>query len=199
MCENIAAEQRHRKSSNSIYATNLRDEWIVALSGQRAYDTFTLKTFIAKPVIHEGFPKIANLYIHGPTGVGKTHLAVALGRDAVKYPNDIAVLKPSQIFRRVRSAENASGELEAVDSLVGVRVLIIDDLGIGRDTEFAFQTLYEIIDGRYMAMTGGLIITSNLSLDELAGKLSDDRIPSRLAAMCRVIRLAGADKRLVRT
>ena len=80
--------------------------------------------------------------------------------------------------------------------LTALPVLVIDDLGIGRDTEFAFQTLYEIVDGRYMAMKGGLIVTSNLSLDDLAAKLGDDRIPSRLASMCKVIRMTGADKRV---
>ena len=64
------------------------------------------------------------------------------------------------------------------------------------DTEYSMSIFYEILDGRLMQKQNGLIITSNLSLNELAVKMGDDRITSRIAGMCRVISLGGDDRRM---
>ena len=194
-CEQ-AEDLARRDRDSCVAAAKTRSEWARALGGERAYSTFTLDAWKPAFSVPAEFPQNLSLYLHGPTGTGKTHLATAIGRAAVKFPGLIRVRKPSEIYRRVRACEDAAGEIEAVEAFVNSTVLVIDDLGIGRDTEFAFQTLYEIVDGRYMAMVGGLIVTSNLSLNELSAKLGDDRIPSRLASMCRVIHTAGSDKRV---
>ena len=101
--------------------------------------------------------------------------------------------KVSGICRALRSADNARAEQEIMSRYSKIPVLGIDDIGIEKHTEFVIGVIYEIIDYRYMNRPGGLIVTSNLSLSELAQKLGDDRIPSRLAQMCkgRIISLLG--------
>lgn len=47
-----------------------------------------------------------------------------------------------------------------------------------------------------MQETGGLIITSNLSLDNLRARFADDRLTSRIAGMCKILEITGADRRL---
>lgn len=101
-----------------------------------------------------------------------------------------------EIFREMRSCKSAPEESELINDYADILVLMIDDLGVSKETEFSSQVLYEIIDRRYMAMRGGLIITSNLSLDEFCEKTGDDRIASRLAQMCNIITLTGKDHRL---
>lgn len=73
-------------------------------------------------------------------------------------------------------------------------LVVLDDLGAEKTSEFALQSLYIIIDKRYSEMCP-TIITSNLTVDEIAEKVGD-RIASRIAGMCRVIELRGRDRRI---
>ncbi len=178
----------------------------VAFGGVVARDSFTVEKFDRTPANSkvlegvQGFnPKKSNIYLHGPAGVGKTHLAVALTRRFWQGRDGYTVVwKMTQVNRSVRCADSAADESSKIRRLIDQRVLVLDDLGTEKLTEFTHGLLYEIIDGRYMAGRGGLAITSNLSLDELAERLKDDRIPSRLAGMCAVFDLKGErDRRMV--
>lgn len=186
-------------SARSREAERAASEMASQLGGRRALDEFTVEKFNPSDGTRSAFdacrsfnPDTDNIYIHGPTGTGKTHLATI----AVRQHRHPHVTKPINITRHIRSCESARDEHDAIRWYVDERILLVDDLGVGKDTEFAVTTIYEIIDGRYRAMSGGLIITSNLSLDALAQKLGDDRIPSRLAQMCRVFFISGPDHRL---
>jgi len=163
------------------------------LGGARAYREFILERFADKQsaIKCAVYPK-TSLYIHGPTGCGKTHLATAIIRQL--YPH-CEILKPMDIFREVRGCESVRQENTVLERLSSVN-LLIDDLGVEKGSDFALQTIYEIMDKRWMSGAGGLIITSNLDLDGLSRKLGDDRIVSRIAGMCRIVALKGKDYRL---
>jgi DNA replication protein DnaC len=75
---------------------------------------------------------------------------------------------------------------------------VLDNLGPGLDTPFSRQILQEILDHRENHDRAGLLVTSRYSLDDLAAKLADDAIPSRLAGLCEVIQIGGRDGRLGR-
>ena len=100
-----------------------------------------------------------------------------------------------QIFRKMRQCQSALEEEDVLDTLCRYN-LLIDDFGVEKMTDFAFQTIYEIIDRRYEMGKGGLIITSNLDPDGLAHKFGCDRISSRIAEMCKVVKLEGKDRRI---
>jgi DNA replication protein DnaC len=87
-------------------------------------------------------------------------------------------------------------EESIIEEYSDCRLLVLDDLGAEKTSEWSLQTLYTIIDRRYREERQ-TIITSNLSLDELASQV-DDRIASRLSELCRVVRLAGEDRRVKR-
>jgi len=161
------------------------------LGGLKAYQRFTLDNYTNKAAIAlcQPYPS-ENLYLWGKAGTGKTHLATALVRN-----HRGIVIKPQDIFRDARG-QTGEGEKRVIESYIKPDHLVIDDLGVDKQTQFSFSILYEIIDGRYMWDKKGLIITSNLSLSELSTRLDDDRITSRLTEMCRVIELTGSDKRL---
>lgn len=161
------------------------------VGGLRAWEQFTFEKFKrtdtnAKAIeaVQAFDPRKApNLYIVGPTGTGKSHLAVAAARKFIgKMP--VFTLKMYTLAREIRSVKRADVEHEILQRYIHAGVLIVDDLGVSKDTEFSTTLMYELIDGRYMNKPGGLIVTSNLPLDALAEKLGDDRIPSRLAQMC---------------
>jgi len=134
-----------------------------------------------------------NLYVWGDRGVGKTHLGVVAIR---RHPKGL-LLKPYDILRELRSLIlDSDAERKAISRLVDHPCLMIDDLGTEKLTEHASSLIYEIIDGRDMGKKRGLLITSNYGLGQLAEKMGDDRVASRLAGMCRVIKLGGSDRRI---
>jgi DNA replication protein DnaC len=141
-----------------------------------------------------------NLFIYGPTGTGKTSLALSLLRrhtDSRRSVTGVVFTQPSKIAREVRSCEGAAQERAAITKYAKAALLVLDDFGAEKATDFMVQLLYEIIDRRFMDLRGGMIITSNLPMKDLAMKLGDDRIPSRLVEMCAVLHLNGKDRRFL--
>ena len=168
----------------------LRD--IKRLGGLKAYDKFTLAAYDNKQAIEscEGYPDV-NLYIWGPAGSGKTHLATAICRGY----REAVVAKPSHIYRKTWGIKNGEEVQAVIDKIAAMPLLVIDDLGADKATEAGLSLLYEIIEARDMNYRKGLIITSNLSLAALAEKLGDDRITSRINGMSKVVKVDGKDRR----
>ena len=177
----------------------LKASLIQRLGGLRAYEQFTRKKFISSPCNMAAVEAVdswdsskENLYLFGPVGCGKSHLqAMAVRPNIEKNPSRGAIKKVYNICRAIRACQDARAESEIIETYSKLPVLGIDDLGVEKHTEFVIGIIYEIIDARYMNRPGGLIVTSNLSLSELAQKLGDDRITSRLAQMCKVFSLRG--------
>lgn len=166
------------------------DKRVVArIGGARAMADFRIEA-LSKTRVNEKALQAAslfdpahdNMYLYGPTGAGKTHMAVAAARRTSE--RHTLLMKPQQVSRFLRESEDARQEGQRIEELVSAHCLILDDLGTEKLTEYLTSLLYEIVDARYMAGAGGLIVTSNLSLGDLARKLGDDRIPSRLVQMC---------------
>jgi len=150
------------------------------------------------------------LYLTGDRGTGKTHFAVAIMRGSLEHVTPVdtgkgltirtqsvpAFVSVPEMLLEIRQSysENKSSEKTTIDKYTERNLLIMDDLGVEKTTEWAMQILYIIIDRRYRDEKR-TIITSNLSLDELSAKL-DDRVASRIAGMCMVLPMKGADRRL---
>jgi DNA replication protein DnaC len=154
----------------------------------------------------------SGLLFYGGVGSGKTHLAVAITRRllergiACKFVDHRALLKQIQAtFDPLNPATEAS----VVQPLLEVEVLILDDLGVGRATEWALETLHYILNHRY-SQQRATIITTNLEDTEARGhRLSDaaesgltslaqavgERLRSRLYEMCVFVALHGPDFR----
>ncbi len=200
--------EQDRKQKEAQGIKNARGGAAYALGGYRALDTYRMDKLKTTDANREAIgaadmfdPTKDNLYFYGPVGCGKSHIAVAGiyqwsennkkdDTNGIIWRNSKTV-KPSALGREIRSAGSANGETEIIERLRESKILIIDDLGVEKDSEFMVNILYEIIDWRYMNMPGGLIVTSNLSLGALSKKLSDDRIPSRLRQMCKGFNLKG--------
>jgi len=180
-------------------ATRVVNYLTLALGGHLAYEKFTLAAFKPDSESAKALeaaasfdPEEDNLYFYGPAGSGKTHLGTA----AIRAHKNPLVVKPYEINRMVRACDGAEAEREVIRGLIERPVLMIDDLGASKDTEFSIGLIYEIIDGRCMNMRNGLVVTSNLSLGDLGKKLGDDRLCSRLAGMCKVFKMGGRDHRV---
>lgn len=186
-CADLAREAKERQR-------RARENIIRRLGGVRAYEDFRLDrlspTKYNAPLVDaaKSFnPEKDNLYIFGPAGSGKTHTAAAIMRDCSGL-----VIKSAAFLRECVEAARSDNETEAeVIEHYARRTLCLDDLGVERITPFGLQCLYEFFDARYMAKGGGLIVTANLSLDDLTRKLGEDRIVSRIAGLCKSFSLKG--------
>lgn len=135
------------------------------------------------PQIVEGLRAYTeSVFIHGPTGTGKTHLAIATAKESI-CESAIFVTAP-ELLLAIRSCFSdgaARREDDLIQEYTSTDLLILDDLGAEKSTEYSITTLYLIIDRRDRSLKR-TIITSNLSLQEISEKL-DARIASRLSSM----------------
>jgi DNA replication protein DnaC len=132
--------------------------------------------------------KETDLFIGGPTGRGKTHLAVATMREFAKqfkingWADGKFTTVPDLLMQIRDSFKDGAKvtEAEVVKEYSSVPYLVLDDLGAEKTTEWSISTLYLIIDRRIRDMRQ-TIYTSNLTLDEIERQFSP-RIASRLSA-----------------
>ena len=151
----------------------------------------TFETMVAFNACSNFDPLKDDLFLFGPAGTGKTHLAGAVIRNF----KDSFFIKHAQLNRAMPGLKNEQYESK-LNNFISYPVLVVDDLGTAKQTDYADQVLYEILDGRMMSYQHGMIITSNLSLNDLAKRFGDDRLVSRIAGMCKTIKLDGQDWRL---
>ena len=148
-----------------------------------------------------------NVYIYGDVGSGKTHLVVALmgtvtvGRflfiNAIELLNEIRAtfdFNRNKKYNKQGYEEILPDTDAVIDKYSKVELLVIDDLGAEKGSEWVIETLFMIINRRYEDMKP-MFVTSNLSPSELAEKLGD-RFMSRLCGHDTVIeKLSGDDYR----
>jgi DNA replication protein DnaC len=136
-----------------------------------------------------------DVILSGQTGCGKTHLAVAMVREFLQRNQGAVFIPVPQLLLKIRSAfapHPAQTEQDLVERYSGCKLLVLDDLGAEKTTEFSIATLYLILDQRIRHMRQ-TIVTTNLTLQAIEHSLGA-RIASRLAGM-RVIRIGMPDWR----
>ncbi len=103
-----------------------------------------------------------SLLLIGPSGLGKTHLAVALGTKMVQLGYTVRFVVAQQLANAVVTATTRTETARLIASLISCDVLILDEFGYLTLEPQVGPVLYEIIAGRYEK--GATIITSNKSL-----------------------------------
>lgn len=142
-------------------------------------------------------PLKRSLFLNGPCGTGKTHLAVATMRRLTlqakgTYPLYISAPKLISEIRSGTLGEIEFNAEEIINKYTAERFLIIDDIGVEKTSDFVTQCWYRIIDTR-TSNSLPTLYTSNLSKDDLATQMGV-RVASRLSA-CLIIPIDGNDKR----
>lgn len=134
------------------------------------------------------------LLLCGQVGTGKSFLAAAIANELINQGTPCLMTNFSRIISRV--SEKFGGDQKYLDDLNRFDLLIIDDLGAERDTEFTWEKVMNVIDARYRAGLP-IIITTNFGPKDFAdrGDIRRQRVFSRLKEMCICLEVNGADRR----
>lgn len=154
-------------------------------------------------------PESKGLFLYGPPGTGKTHLAAAIVNARLEKGMHAVFVTVPELMADIRCTIGRGHDTSRLLEIVkDVDLLVMDDMGAERLTDWVIEQLFDLINARSMRKKQ-TIVTSNYSPSELvarmavrdrAGKIEDDlpghRIVSRLSEMCQKVGMKGKDYRL---
>jgi len=112
-----------------------------------------------------------NLILFGPSGVGKTHLAAAIGHGLTEQGLSVRYLTATALVQHLHKARQELRLSDALSKLDKYAALIIDDLGYVKKSEQETSVLFELIAHRYESAS--IVITSNQPFSEWDQVFSD--------------------------
>jgi DNA replication protein DnaC len=154
----------------------------------------------------------AGLLLIGSIGVGKTHLAVGIIKQLILGKGIPCLFYDyRELLKQIQNSYNDSvkaTELEVLRPVFETEVLVLDELGAVKPTEWVWDTVSLILNTRYNNNRTTIITTNfddrpaaavagprNSTREETLGDRIGERMRSRLHEMCRIIRLDGEDFR----
>ena len=135
------------------------------------------------------------IVLHGPVGTGKTFLASAICNRVMKKGFSAVFFNLGDIALKSISIREAEREA-AHNDLLSPDLIVFDDLGAGRRSEYTDEGIYTAINARYAANKPA-VFTTNLRPADFENQQDDrqKRILSRIVGMCDFIPVEGPDKR----
>lgn len=135
-----------------------------------------------------------NVWLFGPAGTGKTHLAAAAMNDGPI--GDAVFYSVPKLLLGFQSSVKDHSELDSINALLKPKTtLLLDDIGAHRVSDFSIEMFGILMDEFYARNVRGLIFTSNLSPKQILETMGE-RIASRMQGIAVPIRVDGKDWRV---
>lgn len=140
-------------------------------------------------------PSAKGILMLGKTGLGKTHLSLAIARNVLEQGYSVIYGSASELVSKMSDNyfKKTSSNEQPIDLLFSADLLIIDDLGAEFESAFSAAALYELINNRLLSGRS-IIINSNLTPKEIENRYSD-RIVSRIFSQMTPLQFLGTDNR----
>ncbi len=176
---------------------------------------------MAQKFVEEYPSENAGLLLIGPIGVGKTHLAVSILKELMQNKSVPCLFYDyRELLKSIQNSYNASvqvTEMEVLRPVFETEVLVLDELGAVKPTEWVWDTVSHILNTRYNDKRTTIITTNYRELpaggvepergasynpaaranrEETLGDRIGERMRSRLHEMCRIIEVQGEDFRM---
>lgn len=205
------SEERERIQKQKDYEEEMRriERLKVASLMDAKLKSATLKTFTQKEDNQKLYTIVKNyvdnfetfyksnrgLLFWGTVGTGKSYAAACIANELLNRKTPVVMTSFVKVLQVIH--DNTENETEFVNRLCAARLLIIDDLGTERNTDYALEKVYNVIDSRYR--TGKpLILTTNLNLQDM--QMTQDiryqRIYDRIFEMCHPVMVNGTSWRI---
>ena len=150
------------------------------------------------PVVDQG------LLFMGPVGIGKTHLAVAILRELMEKKGlNCLFYEFGSLLKEIQNSYNPisqTSELKVLEPVFNAEVLVLDELGASKPTDWVRDTMMQIINTRYNNKKLTIFTTNYLDgrrseRDETLEDRIGVRLRSRVFEMCKTVHLEGEDYR----
>jgi len=139
-----------------------------------------------------------NIIFMGNPGTGKTHLANALGIEALKQGYKVYFVHASDIISKLMSARGDGTYYAVLKDLLNVDLLIIDEIGFKKIPQNSVDEFFEVIRRRYEQ--GSVIITTNRPFEEWANVFGDavlaSAIVDRIVHHSHIVKISGKSYRM---
>lgn len=206
--EKIEEEQRKEKLRREReIIMNLRELSLLDHQYENAtFDNFRItpsnrKVFdICKQYVEhfdEMMEKNHGMLFYGPTGTGKTYAAACIANELINRKRPVVVTSFVKLLNRIETTRWTDGEEALISQINRAHLLVIDDLGVERGSDYILERVYNIIDSRNR--TGRpVILTTNLDLQHFlnADTNAYKRIYERIIEMTYPVVFNGASFRM---
>ena len=188
------AERKHREFLDQVSrlkANGLQDKSLreYTFANDKGYNPEMQKAHDYVAHWSEMKAKSIGLLLWGDVGTGKSFFAGCIANALLEQGVPVLMTNFSRILNAL-SGLYSEEKNQYIDSLNQYSLLIIDDLGIERSTEFALEQVFNVIDSRYRSKLP-LIVTTNMTLEELKNPqdLTRSRIYDRVLERCVPLRI----------
>lgn len=159
LCEHELAEREQRRLQRHLHEARLPAGKTLATFDLNTLEPAQRQRVTTLASDRGWIDQAANLLLFGASGLGKSHIAGAVGHALIEQGLRVRYYCASSLVQELQAAKQVLSLSDALTKLDKYRLLIIDDIGYVKRTEAETSVLFELIAHRYES--GSLIITSN--------------------------------------
>lgn len=195
-CEELNRTAPLSLSTFDSFSLDYYDKTPDSVTGITPYDQMSKILRYCRMYAENFSNKSDSILMKGSTGLGKTHLSLAIANEVVKKGYGVIYVSAPALMQKLEKQyfSNADKDDSTVNMLLECDLLIVDDLGTEFHGQFSVSQLYNIFNSR-MLLNKPIIINTNLTMRELE-KIYTERFVSRISGNARKLDFLGKDIRI---
>ena len=200
--EELEKKRKHMERVRSLKKNSLMDEKFasstfdtVSVTDDNRRQLKVCKRYAEK--FDDMLKRNQGLLLYGDVGTGKTLFACCIGNYLMENLTTVFATSLIKVLQKAKSFRDDDDEDEYIRRMNSADLLILDDLGAERSTDYALEIVYNVIDARYRDGKP-MIVTTNLSLQDMreTTDLRYKRIYDRIFEICYPLEFTGKSWRI---